>query len=56
MVYDGEDDTEVPERDEDVRVLNAAWQTEVHCPEVLPFRAEVVESVTRRVADQQVSE
>ena len=37
--------------DEEVQLLQQAWQTEVHCPEVLPFKKD---RITSRLADQQV--
>lgn len=39
--------------DEEVQMLRQAWQTEVHCPEVLPFKRDLVESITQRISDQQ---
>lgn len=46
---------EVHDLDEEVQELNRAWQTEVHCPEVLPFKRNLIESITARIRDQQVS-
>jgi hypothetical protein len=54
MFYEGEQEDELGDLDEEVQQLNQAWQTEVHCPEVLPFKKELIESITQRISDQQV--
>lgn len=52
MIYDG-DESDQPDLDDDVYQLTKAWQTEVHSPEVLPFKRDVVESISQRISDQQ---
>jgi hypothetical protein len=40
---------------ENISLLNEEWRTEAHCPEILPFKSELVNEITAQLKNQQVT-